>query len=630
MSQGIRLTVLFALCFLLHEIHSYAQCNSPISVFPYNQNFEASQGGWSIGAGSISPSWGWGTPIKPVINRAGQGSKCWITGGLTGSSYNSNEFSWIQSPCFNLSALSNPQISFLVFWETERRYDGATFQYSTDNGASWTTLGTINSNNNCTGTNWYTFSPINFLGSQPGWSGNIQPTVGSCQGGNGSGDWIRAQHSLSSISPRNQVIFRFLFAAGQTCNQFDGFAMDDVLIEDAPPAGSVDFIGNCLGGNRLSFTNQNTLCRTSVFWDFDDPSSGASNVDSGDNVNHTFSGPGTYQVKMTVTFVDGQTSVKIKSFTVLSSSASVVQPIRCKSGNDGAVSVTVSGGSGPYFFNWNTNPPQTTAIATQLTAGTYIVNSAAINACSINDTIVLTEPDSLSVQALTEDEVCSNSSGSIQLSVSGGTPAYAFQWSNGAVSKDLDPVTAGNYSVQITDANGCILNSTPITVNNTTRSVNVFIGPDTFICPGSRLILDPGVYASYLWQDGSVSQTYAVTASGIYSVQVTDEDGCLGSASRKVTVDCSEIYFPGAFSPNNDGLNDSYGPVGNLSAVSRYSLKIFNRFGQLIFTSGNPYDRWDGLFQGRRLDMQVFTWVAGYFLNGKDAGVKKGNFLLLQ
>lgn len=630
MSDRVRLLCFFLSFLLLLEANAYAQCTTPINVFPYNQNFEVSTGGWTIGAASTSASWQWGTPAKPVINQAGQGSKCWITGGLNGTSYNSNEFSWIQSPCFNLSGLSNPRISFLTFWETERRYDGATFQYSTDNGASWTTLGTVNSNNDCTGTNWYTFSPINFLGSQPGWSGNTQPTVGSCQGGNGSGGWIRAQHSLASISPRTQVLFRFLFAAGQTCNQYDGFAFDDILIENAPPAGSVDFIGQCVDSNTISFSNQTTLCRQSVQWDFDDPGSGIANTATGDNVNHVFSGPGVYDVKMTLTFVGGQTSIKIKTFTIISSSTSVIQPISCKSGSNGAATVTVTGGPGPYFYNWLTTPPQTSATVTNLSAGTYVVNVASINACSISDTVMLTEPDSLKIQAQIENEICGNGIGSITISVSGGTPMYAYQWSTGSVSKDLEPIGAGVYTLKLTDANGCVLNSTPLNVENIVRQVAVNIGQDTFICPGTPLILDPGSFSSYLWQDGSINRTQTVLASGTYSVQVTDSSGCIGSASRKVTVDCSDIYFPGAFTPNQDGLNDTYGPAGNLSGVSRYSLKIFNRFGQLVFFSKDPNERWDGIFKGRLADTQGFIWMASYFVNGRDSGIKKGNFLLIR
>ena len=69
------------------------------------------------------------TPTKTVIANAASGSKCWIVGGLTGNNYNNGEISWIESPCFDLTSLTNPILSFKVFWETEKKYDGASFKY---------------------------------------------------------------------------------------------------------------------------------------------------------------------------------------------------------------------------------------------------------------------------------------------------------------------------------------------------------------------------------------------------------------------------------------------------------------------------------------------------------------------
>src|SRR3569832_795249 len=85
-----------------------AQCGSPINSFPYTEGFEASNGGWT--SGGFGNDWQWGTPLKPVINAAGGGNKCWLIGGLTGSSYTNGEASWLQSPCFDFSSLQYPFI----------------------------------------------------------------------------------------------------------------------------------------------------------------------------------------------------------------------------------------------------------------------------------------------------------------------------------------------------------------------------------------------------------------------------------------------------------------------------------------------------------------------------------------
>src|SRR5437868_3487976 len=108
--------------FFAFSIHAYSQCTGNVSSFPYHEGFEFGDGNWTHGG--TASDWALGTPSKPVINAAAAGSFSWITGGLTNSSYNNGENSWLQSPCFDFTTLVNPQISFSIFWETEKRYDG--------------------------------------------------------------------------------------------------------------------------------------------------------------------------------------------------------------------------------------------------------------------------------------------------------------------------------------------------------------------------------------------------------------------------------------------------------------------------------------------------------------------------
>jgi hypothetical protein len=103
-----------------------AQCGALISTFPYNENFEISQGGWV--AGGNASDWAWGTPTKTVINGAGTGTRCWIVGGLTTAFYNLGQRSFVESPCFDFTNLPYPYIHFKIWWETERRFDGSNLQ----------------------------------------------------------------------------------------------------------------------------------------------------------------------------------------------------------------------------------------------------------------------------------------------------------------------------------------------------------------------------------------------------------------------------------------------------------------------------------------------------------------------
>src|SRR5437762_8644513 len=90
----------FSIVLFFTPYFSFSQCTTPISSFPYNENFETSNGNWVTG-GTFS-DWTWGTPSKPIINSAGSGSKCWITGGLNNAGYNRSEehTSELQSPMY--------------------------------------------------------------------------------------------------------------------------------------------------------------------------------------------------------------------------------------------------------------------------------------------------------------------------------------------------------------------------------------------------------------------------------------------------------------------------------------------------------------------------------------------------
>ena len=289
--------ILLFLFAVLSSEKCVAQCNSTINSFPYFENFETGQGNWTTGG--TNSDWAYGTPAKNIITAAASGTKCWITGGLTGNNYSNAANAWLMSPCYNFSTLTNPQIAFSVFWETERRFDGASFQYSTDGGTNWQTLGSTNSNSSCLGVNWFNFSPINTLGIA-GWSGTILPTSGSCQGTGGSDGWVTAKHILQGLGGQSSVRFRFIFGAGTTCNNFNGFAVDDIAISEAPPNSS-NFIYTCNAANTVAFTSTSSVCASNFIWNFGDIAS-PSNISNAENPTHVFSAPGSYNVSLTVTF----------------------------------------------------------------------------------------------------------------------------------------------------------------------------------------------------------------------------------------------------------------------------------------------------------------------------------------
>jgi hypothetical protein len=134
------------------SILNYSVHNSfVVSSYPYLESFENNSGGfYSKGTNS---SWQWGTPAKTIINKAPNGSKAWVT-NLAGT-YSNNETSYLISPCFDLSSLTNPVLSFSHIFDIEQDYDYTWVEYTTD-GKTWLKLGNVNN-----GTNWYDNAELN-------------------------------------------------------------------------------------------------------------------------------------------------------------------------------------------------------------------------------------------------------------------------------------------------------------------------------------------------------------------------------------------------------------------------------------------------------------------------------------
>lgn len=605
-------------------------CGVSINTFPYTEGFETSNGNWT--AGGTASDWAWGAPAKATINAAATGTNCWITGGLNNATYNSGENSWLMSPCFDFSSLQHPEINFDFFCETERRFDGASFQYSIDGGTSWTILGAANTSTpNCAITNWYNADAVTYLGNTAGWSGTSRPDNGGCLGGNGLGRWLPARHPLNMLAGQPDVRFRFRFGAGTQCNTFDGFAVDNIVIREAVvPVVEIGY-GCAFENGRLGFYS-NSICITRYQWDFGDPASGADNTSTASAPFHQFSALGRqYTVTLTAEFGTGIIVTSTQRVNIMDATSTVNWPGACNNTANATITVNPLGAPGnTYFYFWNTSPPQTGNSISNVGAGTHVVQISAPDACTITREIILAAPTIPTVSPAITDASCNNNNGSIALNITGGNAPFSYAWSNAATTATAGNLAPGSYTVTISDANGCTFNPFgPYVVKNDDANVRINLGADRNICPGQTITLSPGIFATYKWQDGSTGSSFMVTGAGTYYVDVTNAQGCLATDTIHISADCREVYFPSAFSPNSDGRNDGFGPLGNVFNIEKYSLRIFNRYGEMVFTSVNPLQKWDGTFKGSVPQTGAFTWMASYSLNGKAVSLK-GTILLIR
>lgn len=636
------LIIISGFIFLCKAQSLNAQCGAPVSVFPYSEGFEINDGGWASG-GSLS-DWAWGAPAKTVISSAATGTKCWNVGGLVGGRYNDGEASWLQSPCFDFTGLQYPFISFNVFWEMERRFDGAGFQYSTDLGVSWTNVGSVSDAVNCLNENWFNFSPIQYINTlatvRDGWSGNIQTTVGSCQGSGGSAGWVTAKHTMPYLAGRSNVIFRFIFGAGTVCNNYDGFAVDDILIAEAPP-NNASFTYSCTNSNTVSFTNTSDLCPASN-WDFGDIASGPNNTSTAANPTHIFSAPGTYTVTLIASGPDNAASTTTETIHILGLTTTVISNNNCSGDNNGSASVSVQpAGVGPFSYSWNTSPVQTTAAIAGLPGGMYTVTVNAANSCNASATINITEPAAMSHIINIVQPGCAVATGTATIVESGGTGPYTYAWSpSGGNAATATGLTPGNYSVTITDSRGCI-DMANLTIATAIAPAISIVGKKDASCfglhDGAATALASGGNSpyTYSWNTIPVQNTASASnlSAGNFSVTVTDNNGCKATTSVQINEpasgSCSDVYFPNAFTPNGDAINPNFGAVGNLMAISEYSLHIYNRYGELVFYTRDPYKKWDGLYKGKQLS-GTYAWVAGFIFKGQFTRDEKGTVTIIR
>lgn len=511
-----------------------AQCGTPISTFPYYEGFESAPA-WT--AGGSNSDWAWGTPAHPTINGAGGGTKAWCVGGLTGSFYNYSELSYLESPCFDLTTLDHPWISFKLNWLLERQYDGLVLQYSLDGGSTYTNVGAYGDADDCLNANWYNSSNIvNLTSASPrhGWSGGPS---GSCSAG-GSGGWITAKHCLAYLANAPSVRFRFLFGAGSQCNSYDGAAIDDILIQNAPPnAPAINYACN---GNTVTFTNAGGGCPTVFAWDFGDPASGAANYAATENATHTFSTAGNYTITYTQSSGCAASGTVTQDITFLDATVQHTDA-NCGPGS-GSASVVVNNAASPNYA-W-TPGGETTASITGLSGGTYGITVTAPNACPFTAQVVIAQSGTgLTVQGTTHDASCAGAGdGSAILTVSGGAPAYQYDWSpSGGTQATATDLTAGTYTCDITDANGCttaytvlIGEPTPVVVTTPAQLATCAGTPITIQADASG---GTGPY-TYAWSPDGPTVTPPATTT--YTVIATDANGCTSApAQTEVAVGAS-------------------------------------------------------------------------------------------
>jgi len=289
----------------------------------------------------------------------------------------------------------------------------------------------------------------------------------------------------------------------------------------------------------------------------------------------------------------------------------------CHGVNDGSILVQASGGTTPYYIRWDNTDfliSNNGHLLNELPAGTYQLIVTDANGCQKVETIVITSPNALQLEATATIIPCfGGAGGSINLTLTGGTLPYQILWSNGFTSEDLTGLTAGVYTVTVTDANGCAAEQSYEVTSMPEMFVSARVVPISCIdnADGSLFVTVTGGAGNYtyLWSDGSILNGIQNLASGNYSLYVMDANGC--SSSNEFYVPGSEwecISIPTSFTPNGDGKNDSW-VVRNIDLYPGNNVKIFNRWGNLLYEASPYSPAWDGTFNGSPVPAETYYYI---------------------
>lgn len=284
--------------------------------------------------------------------------------------------------------------------------------------------------------------------------------------------------------------------------------------------------------------------------------------------------------------------------------------------------------AGTYNYAWTvpagfTNPGNVASFSTSK-AGTYIVvvTNTASGCSSISASGNVTITPAIQPVFIQVDTICKGT-------VAASLPVRSVNGITGVWSPAINNQVTTTY-VFTPDPVVCANTAAMTIVVNDIPEVN--LGGNRDICKGETVLLDPkakGTGLQYLWQDGSTASVFAATQPGNYSVTVTNSCGAVTQNANLTEVAC-KIFIPSAFTPNEDGLNDRFQIIG-AAYVKDFSMKIYNRWGKVIYETNNPYNGWNGTVAGLQQPAGLFIYDIR-FINTQtgEENVQKGNVLLVR
>ncbi|MEM9887519.1 MAG: hypothetical protein AAF849_16605 [Bacteroidota bacterium] len=326
--------------------------------------------------------------------------------------------------------------------------------------------------------------------------------------------------------------------------------------------------------------------------------------------------------------------------------------ISCKGLIDGTIESIVNGGVGDYAYLWNT--ASTEASLSELRAGTYRLIVQDANGCEIEEVADIIEPGGLRflIDEIIDATCPDTPSGRIKLATVGGTPPFEFSVVGGNFQADstINNLLAGDYQIVVRDSRGCegdtlsaSVGEPPAFLVDAGADRRINLGFDTDL---EAIVLPLDKQVEFFWTSEDSLTLSCVNCpnptafpfnSTQYTITVIDENGCTAIDQVIVRVEKERpIYIPTAFAPESgDTANSRFTLFGGRASVGIRTLKIFSRWGDLLFEAdnipiGDSAFGWDGTFNDELVNSGVYAFYAEIEFIDQEVVVFEGDVTLLR
>lgn len=333
-----------------------------------------------------------------------------------------------------------------------------------------------------------------------------------------------------------------------------------------------------------------------------------------------------------VVFMDNLSVIRQILKTELTATAS------CNNTATGSVSVHVTGGAAPYTYLWTPGNYRTPQVS-NLTPGLYEVQVTSADGVVAKGAVAVGASDLAAGTDVTVSDCAGDNKSAISLNITGGVPPYDLIV-NGIEKEGnrFENLVPGKYVFIVKDKQVCsdtldvlIKEPDPLVV----RETNVTPCSCSEVSDGSiRWVVEGGTRPYKYRVDGDMWQPDSLhpnLKAGNYRYEIEDANGCGEAGTATVTSPWQNclVVMPSAFSPNGDGNNDLFRPRV-YDAVTNYQLKVYNRWGSLVFQTNDPRIGWDGYCSGMPQSSQAFLYVCSFKTSRNEQKEYKGTVMLVK